>query len=62
MKIELELSEPYGRMVEEMEESEDINFDVEEKLTEVVENIIHNTYQDLKRRVILKEIAHKFMW
>jgi len=50
MKIELELSEPYGRMVEEMEESEDINFDVEEKLTEVVENIIHNTYQDLKKK------------
>lgn len=46
MKLELEVSEIYMKMVEEMED-EDVN--IREELGKTVENLIHQSYQKVKR-------------
>jgi len=47
MKIELEISEPYGEMLEEMREEMP---NADDQLSSRFENLIHKNYQNFKQR------------
>jgi len=47
MKIELEISEPYSQMLNEMREEME---DADEQIAKVLETSIHKNYQRFKQR------------